>query len=163
MTPDDRGTDAGSASGPPPAGWRDASARYARAVGPRDAPPPPAPSVGWPPPLTEPGPNDFRSPLWARIAIVVGIGCSLVVLYLSTEFAIGQAEGDSPSVAMGYGIAQLPFLVVGIPLLLIGLLRHFKWQLMQRPGLGPVVVLGGIALWTLFTLGGPGLILDVLM
>jgi hypothetical protein len=116
----------------------------------------------WPPPLLEPGPDDLRSPLWARLAIVVGIGCSLVVLYLSTEFSIGQAEGDPPSLAMGYGIAQLPFLVIGVPLLLIGLLRHFRWRLMRSPGVGPVVVLGGVVLWTLFTLSGPGLVLDVL-
>ena len=119
----------------------------------------PTPSVSWPPPLIEP--DDSGSPLWARVAILAGIGCSIVVLYLSTEFAIGQAEGDSPSLAMGYGMAELPFLVVGVPILLIGLLRHFQSRLMRSPGVGPVVILGAVALWTLFTLGGPGLILDV--
>ena len=141
MTPDDQGHDADSPGGPPP---------------------PSPPSVSWPPPLYEPKPDDWKSPIWARVAILAGIACSLVVLYLSTEFAIGQAQGDPPSVAMGYATAELALLVVGVPLLLIGLLWHFRPQLMRRPGVGPVAVLGGVGLWTLFTVGGPGLILDVL-
>jgi hypothetical protein len=124
--------------------------------------PPPPPKTSWPAPPPAPGPDDLKSPLWARVAILAGIGCSLVVLYLSTEFAIGQAEGDPPSVAMGYGAAELLFLVVGVPLLLVGLLRHFRAQFVQWPAAGPVAVLGGVGLWTLFTVGGPGLIWDVL-
>ena len=125
-----------------------------------DLEPPPPPSVSLPPPLVEP--DDLGSPLWARVAVIAGIGCSLAVLYLSTEFAIGQAEGDPPSLAMGYGMAELPFLLIGVPILFLGSLRHFRSRLMRRPGVGPVAVLAGVGLWTLFTVAGPGLMIDVL-
>jgi hypothetical protein len=68
---------------------------------------------------------------WALLAL--GVLCSLVVYWMSTDYAIGQAQGDPPSIAMAYTFVELPWLVGGTVLMLSGALLLVTRSRWNRP------------------------------
>jgi hypothetical protein len=65
-------------------------------------------------------PPSTTVPRWAVPAFVVGVICYLVIAWISADYFAGLARGDPPSLAMAFMFKQLPFLLVGVPLLLAG-------------------------------------------
>ena len=102
-------------------------------------------------PAEEPIPT---RPWWAHPVLAAGILCSLGVAWISARYFAGQAEGDPPSQAMAYGFAQAPFLVAGIPLLLIGSLATIRPWTRGRPWL-PWAASAGVIVWFLVAMQGP--------
>lgn len=110
------------------------------------------PDVLWAAPPTH---SAAGRPGWALPVLAIGILCALVVAAVSRTYFQGQAEGDSPSLAMAYTFMLGPFLAVGVPLVVIGALGAIRPWSSTRPWLKVVVAAGGIGLF-LIALIGPG-------
>ena len=93
-------------------------------------------------------------PRRALATLVIGVACSLVVAWISLDFYTGHAHGEAPSVSFVYGLRQAPFLLVGIPLMLIGSWRVVRPWSSRRPWL-PWAAAGVVVLWVLLVLQGP--------
>lgn len=113
------------------------------------------PDERWPLPPARAAPTAV--PGWARLALIAGVLCSFVVAWISAQYFGALARGQPPSVGMVYMIELAPFLLVGVPLLLVGALGAIRPWSSRRPWLRPVIVVGAIA-WFLVCLQGPALI-----
>lgn len=101
------------------------------------------------------GQTAAERPRWALPALLIGIGCSLVIAWGSIDSAAGQAEGEGPS-SMVYTMRMTPFLLVGVPTMLAGAWGVVRPWSRRRPWL-PWTAVGAGVLWFLLVLGGPGL------
>jgi hypothetical protein len=118
-----------------------------------DEGPPPVLTPGWPPPpVHDTGPRP--RPPWALPLLLIGFTCSIVVAWISADYAIGQAQGDAPSISMAYAFQMAPFLLAGVPLMLAGALGTARPWMHGRPWLG-LVVIGGVLAWFLLVIQGP--------
>jgi len=114
----------------------------------------------WSGPVVPAGPPPPMSDVTRRraeFATVVGVLCSLPVLVLSFQYALGQATDEPPSVAMGYMIAMAPFLVVGVPLLVYGAATVSKRWSSEYPWLPTASAFLALG-WYLMVLGLPSLL-----
>jgi hypothetical protein len=110
----------------------------------------PAPTADAVPPAT---------PLWAPVAFVIGLLCSLGVAWMSVLYYTDLSNGESPSVAMVYTIRDAPLLAVGVPLLIAGALGLARRWTHRRSWLRlPIIV--GIVVWLGIVLGSPSWFVD---
>ena len=119
-----------------------------------DRPPDHDPSPGW---VTPPSaaPTDRRG--WALPALVLGIVCLVVVAIISANYFIGQSAGDPPSLALAYTFMAGPFLLVGLPLVLVGSFGWIRPWSGRRQRLRVAVPVAAIGLFVV-ALRGPGLL-----
>ena len=83
--------------------------------------------------------------------LVGGVLCSLVVYWMSTDYAIGQAQGDPPSIAMAYAFGELPFLAASTILMLSGALLLVSRSRWNRPEIVLAAIFAVLA-WQLIAL-----------
>ena len=81
-----------------------------------------------------------KRPVWALAVFILGVLCSLVVGWISIDYAAGQARGEPPSMAMVSTIFLAPFLIAGLPLLLAGSTGVARPWSRRRPWLPWLIV-----------------------
>jgi hypothetical protein len=99
-------------------------------------------------------PPSTTVPRWAVPALVIGIGCYLAVAWISADYFAGLAGGESPSLAMAYMFGQVPFLLLGVPLMMAGALGIARPWTARRPWLRIPIVAAVIG-WVFVALQGP--------
>ena len=107
-----------------------------------------------PPPPDRP----VTRPKWAYPVLVLGLLCSLLIVWFGTQFYIAKAGGEPETVTMKYTVLLRPLLYAAIPLMFVGTLGAIRpWTRGRWWAFIPV----GIALfvWLLVILdGAPSLI-----
>jgi hypothetical protein len=117
-------------------------------------------STGWQaPPSRHDGSGRPRMPRWSLPALLLGIACSLATAWISVDAARGQTQGEGPSIAMVYMLRAAPFLLVGLPLMLIGSVGAVRPWSRGRPWL-PWASSGAVVLWFLLVVQGPTLLMS---
>jgi hypothetical protein len=112
--------------------------------------PPPEPDRWEPPPAWRPS---ATVPRWAVPSLVISIACSLAVAKISYDYFASHA----PGVAMAYMFGQIPFLVVGLPLMLYGALGVAAPRTARQPLLR-IPVVAGVIVWWYLVLDAPKLL-----
>jgi hypothetical protein len=93
-------------------------------------------------------------PPWALPLLLIGFACSIVVAWISADYAVGLTQGDAGSISLVYSFRMAPFLLAGVPLMLAGALGTVRPWRHGRPWLGPVVV-GAVLAWFVLVVQAP--------
>ncbi len=96
-------------------------------------------------------------PRWAVPALVIGVACSLAVAWISADYFAGLTRGDPPSLAMAYMLEELPFLLLGVPLMLAGAMGVARPWTARRTWLQFPIIMAVIG-WMLIVIQGPDLL-----
>jgi hypothetical protein len=91
-------------------------------------------------------------PRWAWPALVLGLACSLMVAWIEADYAAALARGEPPSLSLVYGMRQVPFLLAGLPLLVVGVIGVLRPWTGGRRWLTWAAVGGGIG-WYAVAMG----------
>jgi hypothetical protein len=107
--------------------------------------------------VTQPSPISSERPGWAVPVLAAGFLCSLCVGWLSFQYFASLSRGAPPSIAMAASFGMLPFLAVGLPLMLVGAFAAARPWSTRGPWLR-VAVIAGVILWFFIVLQGPAVL-----